>query len=80
MKRQNQNKKTIHHIVPTSRLQGKGVLNVCKVPAKQHDLYHRLYGNMTPFEIIEFMNHKIEACKGFEEWPLHEHRHGNHDK
>lgn len=56
MKRKNQNKKTKHHIIPQSRLEGKGVLNVCKVAEKQHNLYHSLFGNMTPKEIVRFLN------------------------
>ena len=47
---------TKHHIVPTSRLAGKPILNVCKVPSKQHELYHHLFGNMLPEEILEYLN------------------------
>lgn len=45
-----------HHIIPRSRLLGKGVEGVCKVDAKIHDLSHQLHGNRTPQEIIEFYN------------------------
>lgn len=49
-------KKTTHHIDPTSRLKGKGILGVCKVPQRWHELYHSFFGNMCPEEIIEFLN------------------------
>lgn len=47
---------TNHHIVPRSRKKGKGMVGVCKVPRFQHELYHNLFGNMTPEEIVEFLN------------------------
>ena len=56
MKRINQDKKTRHHIIPTSRRKGKGILGVCKVPEKQHSLYHNLFGNQIPEEIVVFLN------------------------
>jgi len=49
-------KKTTHHIDPSSRLKGKGILGVCRTPQKQHELYHALFGNMCPEEIVEFLN------------------------
>ena len=56
MGRRNQNKKTRHHIIPTSRRKGRDVRGVCLVPQRQHDLYHRLFGNMIPEEITEWLN------------------------
>lgn len=47
---------TKHHILPTSRLKGKKVMGVCKVERLQHELYHHLFGNMYPWEIIDFLN------------------------
>jgi hypothetical protein len=54
-KRSNQ-KKTKHHIIPSSRLNGKPILNVCKVEKDIHQRYHGLFGNMTPFEIVKWLN------------------------
>lgn len=49
-------KKNKHHIIPRSRLIGKGVEGVCRVDAKIHDLSHQLHGNRTPREILEWYN------------------------
>jgi hypothetical protein len=49
-------KKSKHHIYPVSRTKGKGILGVCAVEQKQHELYHNLFGNMTPEEIVDFLN------------------------
>jgi len=46
---------TKHHIIPKSR-RHKGVEGVCKVPRLLHELYHHLFGNMTPHEILEWLN------------------------
>lgn len=45
-----------HHIDPRSRFKGKNILGVCKVDVKQHELYHQLFGNMCPEEVVEFLN------------------------
>jgi hypothetical protein len=50
------NKTTKHHIIPRSRQKKKKLMGVCLVPAKQHNLYHCLVGNMTPMEAFEFFN------------------------
>lgn len=47
---------TRHHINPRSRQKGKGVVGVCLVPRFRHELYHHLFGNMFPYEILEFIN------------------------
>ena len=49
------NQLTKHHIIPRSR-NHKGILGVCKVPRLLHELYHHLFGNMKPSEILEFLN------------------------
>lgn len=49
-------KRNKHHIIPQSRLLGKGIEGVCRVDAKIHDLSHQLHGNRTPHEIIQFYN------------------------
>ena len=50
------NNLSTHHIDPRSRLKGKGILGVCRVPIKEHQLYHSLFGNMCPEEIVEYLN------------------------
>ena len=47
---------TTHHVIPTSRVNGKGILSVCKVPRLMHESYHSLFGNMKPSEIVEYLN------------------------
>lgn len=47
--------KTRHHIVPRSR-KTRGILGICKVPRLQHELYHHLFGNMKPEEIVNWLN------------------------
>lgn len=46
---------TRHHIEPRSR-KTKGIEGVCKVARYLHELYHHLFGNMKPFEIINWLN------------------------
>lgn len=45
---------TRHHIIPTSR-RGKDGDNVTLVPRREHQLYHALFSNMTPDEIIHYL-------------------------
>lgn len=45
---------TKHHIVPTSR-GGPTLDNLCYVPRRQHGLYHDLFLNRTPEEIIDYL-------------------------
>jgi len=47
---------TKHHIIPKSRVKGKGILGICKVERMLHELYHYLFGNMTPDEIVVWLN------------------------
>jgi len=44
-----------HHIIPRSRLTGKTV----EVPIANHHIYHALFGNMTPPEIVEWLNREF---------------------
>lgn len=46
---------TKHHIIPRSRSR-KGIEGVCKVPRLMHELYHHLFGNMKPDEILVWLN------------------------
>lgn len=55
MKKNYPNQPTKHHIIPRSR-QTKGIVGVCTVPRKMHELYHQLFGNMKPDEIVEYLN------------------------
>ena len=49
------NKITKHHIVPTSRKEKNLEDNLDYVPRKQHQLYHTLFSNRTPDEIIDYL-------------------------
>lgn len=51
--------KTRHHIIPTSRRKGKGKEAVCMVEEKIHNLSHALFGNMTPEEIVHWLNETL---------------------
>ena len=46
---------TRHHIVPSSRGGSDERCNIARVAHKEHDLYHQLFGNMLPDEIIEYL-------------------------
>ena len=50
------NQETEHHIVPRSRIKGKGIEGVSKVFRYLHERYHHLFGNMIPEEICEWLN------------------------
>lgn len=60
-RRKKKSNKTKHHILPTSR--GGRCLenNVNYVPKIQHQIYHHLFSNLTPYEII---NHLVENYWG----------------
>ena len=49
------NQLTRHHIIPRSRSY-KGIKGICIVPRLMHELYHHLFGNMKPDEIINHLN------------------------
>ena len=51
--KKSKNKITKHHIVPTSRKEKNLEDNLDYVPRKQHQLYHTLFSNRTPDEIID---------------------------
>ena len=48
--------KTKHHIIPRSRGGNCDKENVQVVVDFYHDLYHRLFKNKTPNEIVEYLN------------------------
>lgn len=47
--------KTKHHIIPSSRIY-MGITGVCKVEKFLHEMYHNLFGNMKPDEILAWLN------------------------
>jgi hypothetical protein len=51
--------KTRHHINPSSRARGKPIVGICKVERFLHELFHHLFGNMHPEEIVEYLNKKF---------------------
>lgn len=54
---------TRHHIIPSSRIQGKPITGICKVKRWLHELYHNLFGNMTPYEIGQWLNETFWNCE-----------------
>jgi hypothetical protein len=50
-----------HHIIPRSRCKDCGVKNpdiqwnITEVPEREHNLYHALFTNKTPSEIIAYL-------------------------
>ena len=46
---------TRHHIVPRSRGGRDTSDNIAKVDNKKHELYHELFVNKTPNEIIDYL-------------------------
>jgi len=72
------NQLTNHHILPTSR-GGKTLDNLCYVPRRQHDLYHDLFSNRTPEEIIDYLvndfwNGKRDYVSKYQEKYSHNYR------
>ena len=51
-----ENKLTRHHVIPRSRKGDSSYRNIAKVPHKEHDLYHQLFANKTPDEIVAYLN------------------------
>ena len=54
-KKQNNNRNTKHHIIPKSRNGKKTLENICRVPNKEHQNYHNLFINRTPYEILDYL-------------------------
>lgn len=51
-------KKTVltnHHILPRSKGGSDDKGNIARVAHKQHDLYHQLFENKTPEEILDYL-------------------------
>jgi hypothetical protein len=54
-----------HHIIPKSRGGSNEPKNISTVESKRHNLYHQLFGNRTPPEIIRML--REEFWKGGED-------------
>lgn len=57
---------TIHHIIPKSRGGDDSEGNVSKIVDYYHAKFHELFGNMTPFEVLAFL--ETYFWKGQKEW------------
>ena len=51
-----------HHIIPSSRHGSNDPSNIAIVDGKRHNLYHQLFANKTPDEIIIML--KTEFWRG----------------
>jgi hypothetical protein len=56
-----------HHVIPRSRGGKFNDENIVIIPRVDHELYHKLFGNMKPEEIIEHLQSKYwgEVCEKF---------------
>lgn len=54
-KKHRKNKKTRHHIIPSSRGGSSKLENISQIPSKDHQNYHTLFNNKTPPEIISYL-------------------------
>ena len=66
MSKRSKNKKTRHHIIPTSRSGSNLEKNLAWVPKIQHQKYHSLFGNRNPDEIINYLVN--DFWKGDSSW------------
>lgn len=55
MKKNQAQQKTDHHIIPRSRGGDSSRKNICRVSRKEHELYHQIFSNKTPQEIIDYL-------------------------
>ena len=63
-------KLTKHHIIPKCRGGSQLEDNISHIPKKTHDLYHHLFADRTPVEIIDYLvtdfwNGKDDAIVGY---------------
>lgn len=49
------NTNSVHHILPRSKNGSDEKSNLATISQKKHDLYHRLFENMTPEEILSYL-------------------------
>ena len=52
--KKNGNTLSDHHILPKSR-GGQKERNIKRVPEKKHQAYHLLFANLTPDEVIQYL-------------------------
>ena len=45
-----------HHVIPRSRGGSDDLSNIVEIEARQHELYHQLFSNKTPAEILQYLN------------------------
>jgi len=64
MKRKNCNALTDHHILPKSRGGQKTKGNIKRIPEKKHQAYHTLFSNLTPDEVIQYLNEVLFQVRG----------------
>ena len=66
-KLQKRSRPSRHHVIPRSRGGNFSKENIVIIPRVDHELYHKLFGNMTPDEIIEHLKTKYwgEPCETF---------------
>jgi len=43
------------HIIPSSRGGNSQISNIARIDGKKHEIYHHLFINKTPEEIIEYL-------------------------
>jgi 5-methylcytosine-specific restriction endonuclease McrA len=67
-------KLTRHHIIPRSRGGRTLESNIAYVPAKEHEAYHTLFINRTPYEIMDYLNNKFWNSKYYIEMTENERR------
>ena len=48
-------RKSKHHIIPTSRGGDSSIDNIVEIETKIHNIYHQLFINKKPDEIIEYL-------------------------
>lgn len=69
-RRKKKRHQNIHHIFPTSRVpELKNVKwNKVFVDAKMHNIYHQLFENRTPREIVQFLNENFWKGQEVQIW------------
>ena len=58
-----QNNITVHHIIPQSRGYDESEENKTKISEREHDLYHAIFVNRTPIEIIDYLVKNFWNCQ-----------------
>jgi 5-methylcytosine-specific restriction endonuclease McrA len=50
---------TKHHITPKSRGGSSELENIAMINSREHNVYHQLFDNKTPEEIVYYLNSKF---------------------